>query len=223
MRDTLRRMRFGWIVAAAVVAVVVLGGGAVAQEVGGLFFDTVDVRLVNVEVLVTDKDGNAVTDLTVDEFEVFEDGRRVEVTNFFAVEDRKVKQADDDVAAGRVAEQFFYAPETRRLNLILFVDNLNMRPENRNAVFHAVAEYMRERLDPRDRVMVVSLGRQLEIVGLVLIRDRNPWRPGGVLTKFIQDDVSHVTTTHYGFRKHKIALALNEFEFADGTHSITVR
>jgi VWFA-related protein len=159
-------MRIGGVVALGALVFLWTAGVAGAQQAGGLFFDTVEVRVVNVEVLVTDKDGNAVTDLAQEDFAVFEDGKPVEITNFFAVEGRKVKRdVESESASGDlVAEELFYAPETRRLNLILFIDNLNMRPENRNVVFHEVAGYMRERLDPRDRVMVVSLGRQLEIV-----------------------------------------------------------
>jgi VWFA-related protein len=154
-----------WLAALA-VSVVLAPGRTAAQQAGGLFFDTVEVRVVNVEVLVTDKEGNPITDLTQDEFEVFEDGTPIEITNFFEVEGRQVKRQGQEASgeSDLVAEQLFYAPETRRLSLILFIDNLNMRPENRNAVFLEVANYLRERLDPRDRVMVVSLGRQLEVI-----------------------------------------------------------
>ena len=106
---------------------------------------------------------------------MFEDGEPIEISNFFAVEQRRVKEPAGDPSAEPSAEpsgssrqptpeSFFYGPETRRLNLILFVDNLNMRPENRNAVFDEVKNYLRESLDPRNRVMVVVLGREVEIV-----------------------------------------------------------
>ena len=134
---------------------------AAGQEAGGLFFDTVDVRVANIEVIVTDKEGRPVSDLTAGDFEVLEDGEPVELTNFFAVENRGVKGAGEEAATS--SELLFYSPETRRLNLVLLVDDLNMRPENRNAVFDEVERFLRERLDPRDRVMVVSLGRQLEV------------------------------------------------------------
>ena len=41
-----------------------------AQEDPGLFFDTVDVYVVNVEVIVTDKHGNPATGLSRDDFEL---------------------------------------------------------------------------------------------------------------------------------------------------------
>ena len=60
-----------------------------AQDDSSLFFDTVDVHVVNVEVVVTDKDGKPAVGLARDDFEVYEDGKRVEVANFFAVEGRR--------------------------------------------------------------------------------------------------------------------------------------
>src|ERR1044071_1782222 len=41
----------------------------------------INTNLVQVDVVVT-KDGKMVTDLTADDFEIFEDGRRQTITNF---------------------------------------------------------------------------------------------------------------------------------------------
>ncbi len=60
-------------------------GAARAQasgDPGFEFGDRLDISLVNVEVWVTDKQGNTVTGLLADDFEVFEDGAPVEVTHF---------------------------------------------------------------------------------------------------------------------------------------------
>ena len=45
----------------------------------------VQVDYVDVDVLVTDKDGKFIRDLTKDDFEVFEDGRRQAIANFSVV------------------------------------------------------------------------------------------------------------------------------------------
>jgi len=50
------------------------------------FSGSVQVSIVNVDVYVTDRDGNPVTGLTAGDFEVFDDGEPVEVSNFYAVE-----------------------------------------------------------------------------------------------------------------------------------------
>ena len=43
----------------------------------------VEVVVTNVSVVVTDKDGRRITDLKPENFEIFEDGRRQTLTNFF--------------------------------------------------------------------------------------------------------------------------------------------
>ncbi len=149
------------------LAVAFLASPLAAQDDSSLFFDTVDVYVVNVEVVVTDKDGNPATGLTRDDFEIYEDGKQVEVGNFFAVEGRQAVLAAgsaapepaDSVATGYEAP----APATKRLNLVVFVDNFNMRPENRNLIFDNLRGYLKEQLDPRDRVMLVSLNDSVEI------------------------------------------------------------
>ncbi len=127
-----------------------------AQEDPGLFFDTVDVYVVNVEVVVTDKDGNPANGLTREDFEIYEDGKPVELSNFFAVEGRQ------GVVAG-AARDAAPVPETKRLNLVVFIDNLNMRPESRNAIFKDLRGYLEGNLDPRDRTMLVTMGDTVEV------------------------------------------------------------
>lgn len=130
-----------------------------AQDDPSLFLDTVDVYVVNLEVVVTDKDGNPVTGLERKDFEVYEDGKRVELTNFFAVEGRQAVLDSD------TAESFETAPtpETKRLNLVVFIDNLNMDPRNRNPIFKNLRSFLETRLDARDMVMLVTLDDQVRI------------------------------------------------------------
>ncbi|MCP3958589.1 MAG: VWA domain-containing protein [bacterium] len=143
-------------VVAAALMVLLAAVSLHAQGDSGLFFDTVDVYVVNVEVLVTDKEGNPATGLTRDDFEIYEDGKLVELSNFFAVEGRQ------SVLAGESAESA-PAPATQRLNLVVFIDNLNMRPENRNPVFKNLRSYLEEQLDSRDRVMLVVLNDTVRV------------------------------------------------------------
>ena len=52
----------------------------------GAYLETVDVNIVNVDVFVTDKAGNPITGLTVDDFELYEDGKPIAITNFYILE-----------------------------------------------------------------------------------------------------------------------------------------
>lgn len=151
------------------------------QQPGGqqeVFVDTVEVSVVNVEVYVTDKQGNRVTGLTKDDFEVFEDRRPVQVTNFYAVEDgvpvrefaplQVAADAPEPIAppppeAAAAAPAAPEIPEDQRLNLIVYVDNYNLRPFNRNRVLRELRVFLGEQVRVGDRVMLVSYDRSLNV------------------------------------------------------------
>ena len=47
--------------------------------------ETIEVRVANVDVVVRDRHGNPVVGLTKDDFELFDDGARQNLTNFYEV------------------------------------------------------------------------------------------------------------------------------------------
>jgi VWFA-related protein len=141
---------------------------AVEEDEG--FFETVEVNVVNVEVFVTDKKGNPVTGLTVDDFEVYEDKRPIAITNFYAVEDRQPVAAravpSEDVGEPEAAPTPPTIPlfeEQSQLSLIVYIDNFNIRPFNRNRVFRRLREFLREQIRDGDRVMLVTYNRSLKV------------------------------------------------------------
>jgi hypothetical protein len=77
-------------VAALLAALAATAAPAAAQQQPAdqpaLFVEQVDVNVVNVEVFVTDRQGNRVTGLGRDDFELFEDGEPVEITNVYAID-----------------------------------------------------------------------------------------------------------------------------------------
>ncbi|MDY7095206.1 MAG: VWA domain-containing protein [Acidobacteriota bacterium] len=145
------------------------------ESTGEIFFDSVDVNVVNVEVFVTDRKDRPVLGLTQDDFLLFEDKEPVEISNFLAVENG-VESTDEDEAVApetEVAEEGGGAqslvrpreqlPPDQRLHVVIFVDNLNIRPSNRNQVLGHLRRFLRESLDNQDRVMLVSFDGSLDI------------------------------------------------------------
>lgn len=133
------------------------------------FVDTIDVRLANLEVVVSDRDGHPVTGLGVDDFEVTEDGQPVEITHFAAVEKRVARTPSEgdttpEGAAGTESGVVEAVPETRQLNLVVYVDDFNLHPRNRNPALASLREFLREELDPRDRVMLVRFDGDVDVV-----------------------------------------------------------
>jgi VWFA-related protein len=146
-----------------------------AQETSGTeeesgFFEEIAVDIVNVEVYVTDKDGEPIRGLTIDDFEVLEDGRPVELVNFFTVtngrpgtlSEQEQEVSTDPLAAQPALDEVTY-PVSQRLHMIVYVDNLFIHPLNRNRVFNRLRGFLYETLRPGDEVMVASFDRSLHI------------------------------------------------------------
>ena len=137
------------------------------------FEDSVHVKVINVQVFVRDKDDKPVTGLTRDDFVILEDKRPVPVSNFYEVHER-VKVGE---AAGLVPDEpdirFIdrpglerrrrIVPEDERLRLAIYVDHLNIRPQNRNRVFRYLREFLRSGLTREDRVMLLTYNRSVKV------------------------------------------------------------
>lgn len=149
------------------VALAAVVSGASAQEEArrdGIFLDSVDVSLVNLEVLVTTPDGEPVTDLALDDFEVLDDGMPVEVTHFSRVGDGRVVAEDpapgEPAAQGPVPEPYARAPAV----ILILVDQAFISSPNRKLVFDRLAEHLDTLLSGNTQVMVVSKARTIEVV-----------------------------------------------------------
>lgn len=145
---------------------------AKAGEEQSLFVDTVNVSVVNVDVYVTDKQGKRVNGLTKNDFELYEDGRPVAISNFYAVENGKSTTAEPPPAAQTAAGtpappqiplERVPTPEDQRLRLVVYIDNFNLRPFNRNRVMHEVRAFLNEKLGRDDQIMLVSYDRELHV------------------------------------------------------------
>ncbi len=148
-----------------------------AQQTSTSFTESIDVDLINVEVVVTDKQGEPITDLTRDDFEIFEDGQAMEVTNFYVAKGHAVEnpQASPNASqpppvaatltpAAPDAEAPRPAGVTPRLNLILFVDNVNIQPTNRKLLFENLRQELRDGALVDSRVMLVAMNRRIEVM-----------------------------------------------------------
>ena len=65
-------------------------GDAATKE--GAFFEQVNVDIINVEVFVTDKKGEPIRGLKQEDFQIFEDGRPVAISNFYSVDETSRKR-----------------------------------------------------------------------------------------------------------------------------------
>ena len=164
--------------AVALLSLCSLAGAALAQpepapEAPSTFGETIDVRVVNVDVRVTDRDGNPVTGLEADDFEVRENGRPVELSNFFEFSDgldaSERERAARGARGGRRGDRppsdlnrFIPAeppPPEHRLSLMVYIDNNNLTPTDRNRLLPFLRNFLSVQLSPYDRAMLAVYDR----------------------------------------------------------------
>ena len=135
---------------------------AAPDSAAGSFAESVDVAVVNVDVVVRDKSGKLVDGLRREDFALFEDGKTVEVTNFSLSRPAPTAaQAPPDVyppgpPAATAAAGAESAPTRERLNLVVFVDNANMLPFDRNRVLKQLRGFLQQTLASEDRVLLLT-------------------------------------------------------------------
>lgn len=125
----------------------------------GIFLDSLDVSLVNVEVVAL-LDGQPVTDLTRDDFEVFDDGEPVEVTHFFRVESGRRIRASGEAGDEAETEP---APLQEPATIVVLVDQAFLSPASRARVFKALDEKLDALMTDGTQVMVASKQRQVRV------------------------------------------------------------
>ncbi|MFL6258294.1 MAG: VWA domain-containing protein [Thermoanaerobaculia bacterium] len=137
------------------------------------FGATVDVDVVNVDVFVTDKDGRRVTGLKKGDFELQEDGKAVGVSNFAEITPagRPARGAAPSVTgsgglapAAPAAAPPEAAPDPQRqLSLVVFVDNLHLRPQNRTRAVEQIRKFLAQSVRPGDRVMIATYDNNMHV------------------------------------------------------------
>jgi VWFA-related protein len=152
------------------LAVLLLPIFAAAQQppqVAPPVVENVQVNVVNVEVFVTDRDGRPFPGLTAADFVLSEDGRPVELTNFYIGDGFAAAPVPTPGDAGITPVPTQPPPhavdETQALHVVVLVDGLNTTNTSRNIAIDAVAKVLETRLHQGDDVMVVSFNRMRRI------------------------------------------------------------
>lgn len=130
-------------------------------------FDRVDVTVVNVDVVVTDRKGNPIPGLTASDFVLLEDGEEVEISHFTAFAEQSagpVVAAAEGLTAEAETTASDAATDDPPLTLVVLVDNTSIQIQNRQRLLERLDKELTNALRPGDRVMVVSNDRSVEIV-----------------------------------------------------------
>jgi len=98
--------------------------------------ETIDVSIVNCDVVVTDHRGHRVHGLTQDDFEIREDGAPQTITNF--------------------AEYTAQSPQREKKNIVFFIDRYFDARFRVDATYNALKKTLREIVAPGDSVLIAT-------------------------------------------------------------------
>ena len=145
------------------------GRGAWAQEVPSAsaqddFEERVDVEVVSVDVIATDREKERVLDLTKDDFELLVDGRPVRIDYFAAPHSPAPPAlADEGIPSLAIAPAPAPAPSAPT-NLIFYIDQTALENADRQRALAGLREFLRSRAEGADRVTVASFEQRLKVV-----------------------------------------------------------
>lgn len=143
-------------------AIVLSAAVSLAQTAG----ESIEVRVVNVDVVVRDRAGKPVTGLTKADFEIYENGQKREITNLYEVHAAPAPatpaaKAEPDTAT-RPSDAA--AVEIRPRNIVMFVDNYSLQSFRRDKVLQSLRKFADTQLQPQDRVMLVLCTQQVKVI-----------------------------------------------------------
>lgn len=130
-----------------------------------LFGEQIEVRVVNVEVVVTDKDGNRVSGLTPADFRLRVDGKEVPVEYFSEVRGGQAVTPGAAPQGEAIPGLPTLAPGTAvGTSYLVFIDDLFSIQPRRNEVLRSLQAEL-TRLRPEDRMAIVAYdGRSLDML-----------------------------------------------------------
>jgi VWFA-related protein len=134
-----------------------------SQQSEGKLFETVSVRVINVDVVVTDRKGNPVHGLTANDFEVLENRVPQKITNFYEVRSNATVGGATTGAPASAAVAQEPTPDHLKRKIVFFVDNLSLAPFNRNRVFSSMKKFADEVLRPGDEAMIATWNRSMKV------------------------------------------------------------
>jgi len=136
--------------------------------------ETIEVHVVNVDVVVTDRAGNPVHGLTKDDFELLENGQPQTITNFYEVGGAPAPSPAPSVTpsttpshetAGGGAGAPPVAPDdVRARRFVICIDNYSLEPAQRNSMLASLRKFVDANMKPGDEMSLMLWARRLETV-----------------------------------------------------------
>ena len=143
-------------------SVLAVAASSQEDELPGSFSEMIDVRVVNIEVVVTDKDGIRVHELGPGDFRLRVDGEERPIDYFTEILGGEAVATSSD--GGIVPGAPGLAPEGASTSYLVFIDDVFSIARDRNRVLVDMIGDL-DRLHPRDRMAIVAFdGREIELL-----------------------------------------------------------
>lgn len=178
-RDTVKTSVACGLVLLATLAIPRSAATAQPGDEPPTFGESVDVQLINVEVWVTDRRGNAVTGLGSDDFEVREDGKKVAISNFTEIRDPLLPTSFEPTEAIEAPigeplperplelEDLLREEDPRDTGeagfLTVYVDELFSAPAGREQLIEDLRTFFELRRLPPERVLILRQDKDLRV------------------------------------------------------------
>ena len=125
----------------------------------------ITTNLVQIDAVVT-KDGKVVPNLTADDFEIYEDGRKQVITSFAFVSNVTTAptQPLSPKAKGKTTDAVPFIPlkrEDPRRIIAFVVDDLGLSAESMSQVRKQLRKFITEQLQPNDLIAIIRTGSEL--------------------------------------------------------------
>ena len=142
------------------------GSATLSAQPSQTFIDTVDVQVVEVDVVVTDRKGRPVKGLARGAFELFVDGQRVEITNFFESEilTTPPQPTDRSDAPAAVPSAADYADDPVPLTIVLYMDDAHLFPPYRTRLLRRLESAVESWRSMNAHFMLARFVNRLEVV-----------------------------------------------------------
>jgi VWFA-related protein len=170
------------------VLALTLGAAALAQpppDSPPQYEEEIEVRVMDIDVVVTDRKGDPITDLTREDFELYENGKRVAIAYFSRIVGGSIEDVPEP-AVEVVATQ----PPRAAVTWVIFVDQTNMVPKTRNEAMNQLQAFFRRAVTAGDR-------------GAVALNDGSSFR----IRQNVTDDLGLLTKTLEKMAKERMSVS----------------
>ncbi len=126
--------------------------------------ESIEVSIVNVDTVVTDKQGRRIHGLRKEDFEIYENGVRQPITNFAEYASEREATSAGPATPSATAQAAPAAPQPpppQRRTIIVFVERFQLAAFRSDPMFAAMKKLLHESVRPGDRVMVATWNRGL--------------------------------------------------------------